>query len=290
VPKSADSASFAPAFTETASAVTGKSRRTIEDTIQLAMAIAPEAREILRETEAADNKTDLRALARYEEDSEVQIAAATLVSTGEAPSVRLALLSLKQDPALGPRITAAADAEGAPLSHQEDYDSDEWFTPADYIEAAREVMTQIDLDPASCAAAQETVRAVTYYTKADDGLKQEWRGRIWLNPPYSQPAAAQFGAKLLAEVEAGRVTEAVMVQNASTDTSWFHALARRSTICLTRGRINFNREDGGSSANRYGQVFFYFGKHERRFEKVFGAFGLVGKLRTTLEEGGEVGG
>jgi hypothetical protein len=70
-----------------------------------------------------------------------------------------------------------------------------------------------------------------------------------------------------------------MVQNASTDTDWFHSLARIATICLTRGRINFDRENGESSANRYGQVFFYLGSKEGKFRKVFGEFGIVGELR-----------
>jgi hypothetical protein len=70
-----------------------------------------------------------------------------------------------------------------------------------------------------------------------------------------------------------------MVQNASTDTAWFHALASVSTVCLTRGRINFNRDTGGSAANRYGQCFFYFGKDTEKFRAVFGSFGLIGELR-----------
>ena len=80
------------------------------------------------------------------------------------------------------------------------------------------------------------------------------------------------------EIAAKRVEQAVMIQNASTDVEWFFQFARRCHLCLTKGRINFDREDGGSAANRYGQVFFYYGKSTKAFLDVFGAFGLVGKL------------
>lgn len=42
--------------------------------------------------------------------------------------------------------------------------NNEWYTPAEYIEAARKVMGRIDLDPASSDIANQTIRAVTYYT------------------------------------------------------------------------------------------------------------------------------
>jgi hypothetical protein len=41
----------------------------------------------------------------------------------------------------------------------------------------------IDLDPASCAEANERVRAKQYFTKDMDGLKQDWTGSVFLNPP-----------------------------------------------------------------------------------------------------------
>jgi len=176
--------------------------------------------------------------------------------------------AIKADPSLG----------GA-VSHGGLYDSDEWYTPTECIEAARKVLGGLDLDPASNKIAQRRVRAKRYFTKDDDGLTKKWSGRVWLNPPYSQPLAAQFGAKLIEEVGSGRVAAAILVQNASTDTGWFHDLAGAcSCLCLTKGRINFLREDGASSQNRYGQAFFYFGPNAKAFRGVFQHFGLVGKL------------
>jgi hypothetical protein len=72
--------------------------------------------------------------------------------------------------------------------------SDEWFTPVPYIKAARAVLGDIDLDSATCAFAQSRIRASSFCTKQHDGLKQRWRGRVWLNPPFSR--IADFTAKL----------------------------------------------------------------------------------------------
>ncbi len=83
----------------------------------------------------------------------------------------------------------------------------EWYTPADYIELARAVLGTIDLDPASSAKAQETVKASMYFTPEEDGLNQLWNGRVWLNPPYAQPWIAEFISKLVKEVSAGRGLE-----------------------------------------------------------------------------------
>ena len=53
-------------------------------------------------------------------------------------------------------------------------ESVEWYTPKKYIEAARIVMGNIDLDPASSKMANEIVKAPAYFTRDDDpdGLNQ----------------------------------------------------------------------------------------------------------------------
>ena len=59
----------------------------------------------------------------------------------------------------------------------------EYYTPTEVIEAARAVLGRIDLDPCSCQAANRVVQATTYFTRNDDGLRQKWSGRVWVNPP-----------------------------------------------------------------------------------------------------------
>lgn len=63
--------------------------------------------------------------------------------------------------------------------------SGERFTPPYIVEAARKVLCQIDLDPASCKKANEVVKADRIYTREDDALDLPWDGTIFLNPPGS---------------------------------------------------------------------------------------------------------
>jgi DNA N-6-adenine-methyltransferase (Dam) len=84
----------------------------------------------------------------------------------------------------------------------------EWFTPAEYIEKARETLGGIDLDPASHVLAQKTVRADTFFTAAEDGLNQSWFGRVWLNPPYNRALLSPFIDRLISEYARGAVEQA----------------------------------------------------------------------------------
>jgi phage N-6-adenine-methyltransferase len=152
---------------------------------------------------------------------------------------------------------------------------EEWYTPAEYIAAAREVMGGIDLDPASSAEAQQGVQATQWFSREDDGLSLSWHGRVWLNPPYSYPAIEQFTAKLCTEFADGAVDQAIMVVNNCTDTGWFHATEAVATLlCFTRGRIRFYGPGSGDSPLQ-GQCFFYFGDRHEEFRRIFSRVGFV---------------
>jgi hypothetical protein len=158
----------------------------------------------------------------------------------------------------------------------------EWFTPAQYIAAARAVMGGIDIDPASHPLAQKTVDAKDYCTRDGgdnslrNGLEWPWRGKVWLNPPYGRDDIGPFVDKLLAEVRCGNTTAAILLTHNYTDTDWFQAaVSMVDALCFTKGRINFYNDRGEVCNPTQGQVFLYYGRDIEGFQQVFGAFGFV---------------
>lgn len=153
----------------------------------------------------------------------------------------------------------------------------EWYTPPEYVEAARAVLGTIELDPASSRKAQKVVQAERYITIDEDALQQEWKAKtVYLNPPYSQPAISHFVEKLVAEYNAGNVASAILLTHNYTDTGWFHAAeSAAAAICFTRGRIKFVDADGGECAPTQGQAFFYYGKAAKRFARQFSKYGFI---------------
>jgi ParB family chromosome partitioning protein len=161
----------------------------------------------------------------------------------------------------------------------------EWYTPTNYIEAARKVMGSIDLDPASSEKANSVVKATNYFTIDDDGLKQKWDGNVFLNPPYSKGLLTRFVDKLLQEVALGNVKQAILlVQSSSAGTKWFHQVTSASQcFCLAAKRIFFwspyapngLTPNGNKAGLLFGSIFFYFGPKDKQFEEVFSNFGAI---------------
>jgi phage N-6-adenine-methyltransferase len=150
----------------------------------------------------------------------------------------------------------------------------EWYTPPEYLGAARAVMGGIDLDPASSDIAQEAVKASIYYTRENDGLSKPWAGRVWMNPPYSSDLIGRFVMKLCDHFVDGDVTQAIVLVNDAMETAWAQRLSEEaSAVCFPSARLKFLDLNGKPGAPLQGQAAFYLGQDASRFGHIFASFG-----------------
>jgi len=153
----------------------------------------------------------------------------------------------------------------------------EWYTPLQFLDAVREVLGTIDLDPASCELAQKNVKATKFYDSEADGLSKTWKGKVYMNPPYSKDLCFKFATKLLDSLNDGNVTAAIVLVNNATETVWAQSLLDDAAgVCFPGGRIKF-LDKTGKPANTplQGQMFVYFGGEVEKFRRVFQGFGTV---------------
>lgn len=155
----------------------------------------------------------------------------------------------------------------------------EWYTPAIYIKSARDVMGDIDLDPATCAEAQATVKARQFFTKETDGLAQKWHGRVWLNPPYGREedggsTVAKWVHKVVTAYLTHEIEQAVILINATADRAWFDELWP-FPVCFVGKRIKFYGPNNTNGNPTVGNAFVYLGENVPGFVEEFEQYGPI---------------
>ena len=125
-------------------------------------------------------------------------------------------------------------------------DKNTTLTPLSLIEK----LGVFDYDPCGIQNHKTAKKIISLPT---NGLLEIWEGRVWLNPPYSNPT--DFMNKL-AEHRNG----IALVLN-STDTVWFQkTLKIADAMYLLKGRPKFMRLDMSKVSIMRGVVLFAFGK------------------------------
>lgn len=165
-----------------------------------------------------------------------------------------------------------------------------WGTTHWVIEAARQLLGYIHLDPASSEEFNSFVKALMIYTERDNGLASEceWHGNIFLNPPGG--LVTEFWNKLCkATIKDKTVEKAFWVgfsveQLCTLASEEFHPMD--FSTCILRKRLPFTREDGEpGGAPSHGNYVTALGCDPVEFERIFGPHGKIyhGKLSDLRE-------
>ncbi len=154
----------------------------------------------------------------------------------------------------------------------------ERYSPSWIVEGARRVMGAIDVDPASCKTANKVVKATRFFSQKTNGLRQHWRGRVFLNPPFGHEWKL-WAEKLMQEIEAGRTKQAFLVAPGKVlwvvAAPWFRPLLRGS-LFLPDERIQYlNPLSDTWQDVCLGSFCVYYGPQQNRFAKVFGSKGAI---------------
>jgi len=116
----------------------------------------------------------------------------------------------------------------------------DWATPLDFWRSL-DAEFGFTLD---AAASEINAKCSRFFTEADDGLNQDWRGIVWCNPPYGR-TIGKWVEKAYWSAQNGATV--VMLIPSRTDTGWWNDWAMKATeIRYVRGRLRFGGAQAGA--------------------------------------------
>jgi phage N-6-adenine-methyltransferase len=111
----------------------------------------------------------------------------------------------------------------------------EWETPQAFFDQLNQEF-EFELD---VCATKENAKCSNFYSIWEDGLKQEWKGICWMNPPYGRVIKKWVKKAYESSVKGATV---VCLLPARTDTIWWHEYceqANKNDIRFIKGRLRF---------------------------------------------------
>lgn len=130
--------------------------------------------------------------------------------------------------------------------------TDLWATPQNFFdELNKEFGFELDV-----CAISENAKCSKYFTPEMDGLKQDWEGVCWMNPPYGRGIGKWIEKAYNESLKHGSTV--VCLIPSRTDTKWWHNYCMNGEIRFVKGRLYFG--DGKGRAP-FPSVVVIFGKN-----------------------------
>lgn len=136
--------------------------------------------------------------------------------------------------------------------------SEEWETPQalfNYLDG----IFHFTLDP---CANDQNFKCAKYFTKEQDGLRQDWsHDVVFVNPPYGRDTA-KWVKKSVQEMVRGATV--VLLIAARTDTKWWHDwVCFADEVWFLKGRVKF---EGGKYSSTFPSVVVVFRPNSNRMK------------------------
>lgn len=112
-------------------------------------------------------------------------------------------------------------------------DSTEWETPDWFFRALHEEF-HFTLD---AAASMDNRKVRNFFSIHQDAFRLQWRGKVWLNPPYGRGIGKWLAKAKQSAVEQDATV--VVLVPARTDTNWWFDHARFGEVRFLKGRLKF---------------------------------------------------
>ena len=136
---------------------------------------------------------------------------------------------------------------------------DTWATPQWLFDELNE---QFHFDIDVCAS-KKNAKCRTYYSKKEDGLKQQWKGACFCNPPYGSRVIDKWMKKALESSIEGATVVCLVPSN--TSTKWWHNYAMKGEVWFIKGKVKFiknGKEEG--PAGFHSAIVVFRGKKKNR--------------------------
>ena len=114
----------------------------------------------------------------------------------------------------------------------------DWETPQEFFDALdREFHFTLDV-----SATPSNTKCRHYFTPEVDGLKQQWTGVIWMNPPYGRDIDRWVKKAFDAAIAGATVVALLPVRS---DTKWWASFVSYAEVRFITGRLRF----GGATSS-----------------------------------------
>lgn len=145
---------------------------------------------------------------------------------------------------------------------------DTWNTPGDFVADVIQFFDGvIDVDPCTNDKNNPNVPATTLYDESDNGLAQDWHGRVFMNHPYSD--SKTWVPYAVSQYTAGNATEMILLIKLDVSTKWWRSVANYPWVAINK-RMRFG---DGRGAAPFQSAIVYLGTDVARFARAFGHYG-----------------